>query len=157
MAARLKVFSWSDGLHAYTVATTSRAKALAAWDFNRDLFKDGEAREIKGGADYDRALAAPGVTVKRGLGARAGEVRALKPSKSKLRLPQPSKADLARVARLQADIAALAEDQKAKAAAIERQQQALARKLSQSSSVFEAKRAALEQKLAAAKSRLAPG
>src|SRR5665213_504843 len=125
MAARLKVFSWSDGLHAYTVATTSRAKALAAWDFNRDLFKDGEAREIKGGGDYDRALAEPGVTVKRGLGASAGEVKALKP---KPRPPQPSKADLARVARLQADIAALAEDQRAKAAAIERQQQALARK-----------------------------
>lgn len=28
--AKLKVFTWSDGFHAYTVATTSRARALAA-------------------------------------------------------------------------------------------------------------------------------
>ena len=77
--ARLKVFSWSDGLHAYTVATTSRAKALAAWGFSRDLFKDGEAEEIKAGIDHDRALAQPGVTVRRGLGASAGDVESLKP------------------------------------------------------------------------------
>jgi len=26
-----RVFTWSDGLHAYTVAVSSKAKALAAW------------------------------------------------------------------------------------------------------------------------------
>ena len=49
MAAKLKVWRWSDGSHADTVATTSRAKALAAWGVTRDLFKDGDAREITEG------------------------------------------------------------------------------------------------------------
>jgi hypothetical protein len=49
MARKLKVFSWSDGLHDYTVAATSRAKALEAWDVGRDLFKDGTAKEISEG------------------------------------------------------------------------------------------------------------
>ncbi len=56
----------SDGFHAYTVATTSRAKALAAWGVTRDLFKDRDAAELTTGADYDTALAQPGETVRRG-------------------------------------------------------------------------------------------
>jgi hypothetical protein len=140
MARRLKVFCWSDGLHAYTVATSSRAKALAAWGFNRDLFRDGEAREIKEGADHDRALAAPGVTVKRGLGTDAGDVEALKPAKPKREPARPSRADMARVARLEADLAALAADRDARRAAIERQRQTLAQDEARLSSTFEARR-----------------
>jgi len=154
MAARLKVFCWSDGLHAYTVATSSRAKALAAWGFNRDLFKDGEAREIKDGADHDRALASPGVTVKRGLGASAAEVQSLKPPKPRRVPPRPSKADMARVAHLEAEIAALAEDRRAKAAALDREQRALAEKQARLSLAFEARRAALDEKLQAARMKL---
>ena len=43
MAAKLKVFRYSDGFHAWTVAASSRPKALAAWGVKRDLFKDGSA------------------------------------------------------------------------------------------------------------------
>jgi hypothetical protein len=154
MAARLKVFCWSDGLHAYTVAASSRAKALAAWGFNRDLFKDGEAKELKDGADYDRALASPGVTLKRGLTAGAGKVEALKPSKPKRPPPQPSKADWARVARLEAELAALADGRDAKAAAFDRQRQALAEKEAKLGRAFDAGRARLDEKLKAARAKL---
>ena len=75
MPARLKVFRWSDGLAAYTLAATSRAKALAAWDFHRDLFKSGEAQEVKGGEDYRRALEQPGQTFRRSLVGRGGRKR----------------------------------------------------------------------------------
>jgi hypothetical protein len=156
MAARMKVFCWSDGLHAYTVATTSRAKALAAWGFHRDLFKDGEAREVTSGADHDRALASPGVTIKRGLGVSAGQVEALKPAKPKRKPPGPSKADLERVARLEKQMAALTEDQRAQTAALEREQQGLDQKKARVTAAAESRRRALEEKLKAARSRLPP-
>jgi hypothetical protein len=63
MARKLKVFSWSDGLHDYTVAASSRAKALEAWDVGRDLFKDGTAREVSEGEARDAALAEPEAVV----------------------------------------------------------------------------------------------
>ena len=154
MVARLKVFCWSDGLHAYTVATSSRAKALAAWGFNRDLFKDGEAQEIKVGADHDRALASPGVTVKRGLAADAGKVEALRPPKPGREPRRPGKADFQRVERLEADIAALAEDRRAKAAAFERQRQTLTEQETRLSAASEARRESLENKLRAARAKL---
>ena len=156
MAARLKVFCWSDGLHAYTVATSSRAKALAAWGFNRDLFKDGEAKEIKAGADHDRALASPGVTVKRGLGVSAGEVEALKPATPRRRPNRPKKLDLERVAKLEAELAALDKDEAAKTAEIEREQQALDRKTASLSRNFEARRTRLDARLHAARAKAEP-
>jgi hypothetical protein len=67
MTARLKVSTWSDGFHRYTVATSSRAKALEVWGFRRDLFKTGDAQQIAAGDDYQEALAHPGVSVERGL------------------------------------------------------------------------------------------
>ena len=99
--AKLKVFTWSDGFHAYTVATTSRAKALTAWGVARDLFKDGDAREITDGADHDAALAQPGETVRRGLSVDVGKVsRVAKPK-------PPNKADVERVAALERELDAL--------------------------------------------------
>ncbi|MBF6603782.1 MAG: hypothetical protein ITG03_12555, partial [Sphingorhabdus sp.] len=52
MAQKLKVFAWSDGFHAFTVATSSKPKALAAWGMGQDIFKSGLAREIHDGAAY---------------------------------------------------------------------------------------------------------
>ncbi len=99
--AKLKVFTWSDGFHAYTVAATSRAKALAAWGVTRDLFKDGEASEVSAGADHDAALARPGETIRRGLSVDVGQVKAV----SKPRAPK--KAAVERVATLEREVAAL--------------------------------------------------
>jgi hypothetical protein len=159
---RLKVFTWSDGLHAYTVAASSRAKALAAWGFSRDLFKTGEAQEITAGGDHDRALANPGEMIERGLKVDVGKIRAIKPPPAKPASdalsppPGPSKADLARVARLQADLEALTKDHDAKAGALDREREALDAKAAAQASAFRAKRRALEDKLKLAQAKAAP-
>jgi hypothetical protein len=99
--AKLKVFTWSDGFHAYTVAATSRAKALAAWGVTRDLFKDGDAAELTTGPDHDTALAQPGVIVRRGLKVDVGKV------KTAPKVRAPKKADVDRVATLEREVTAL--------------------------------------------------
>jgi hypothetical protein len=71
MAARLKVFVTSDGLTDYVVATTSRAKALAAWGVRQDLFKEGRAEETADPALVNAALAKPDEVLTRSKGAKA--------------------------------------------------------------------------------------
>lgn len=73
MAAKLKVFTWSDGFHAFTVAASSRPKALEAWGVDQDLFKTGLAHEVDDGADRDAALASPGAVISRGLSVDVGK------------------------------------------------------------------------------------
>lgn len=75
MAPRLKVFSWSDGFHVFTVATSSRAKALKAWGSSQDLFATGLATEVFEGADHSAALAAPGEVMQRGLLVDTGAIK----------------------------------------------------------------------------------
>ena len=75
MARALKTFCYSDGFHAWTVAATSRPRALAAFGVKRDLFKDGSAKEIDSGPDRDAALNAPGELIERGLSVDIGEQR----------------------------------------------------------------------------------
>jgi hypothetical protein len=74
MAAKLKVFTWSDGFHAFTVATTSRPKALEAWGSRQDLFASGLPCPLTEGPDYDAALASPGQVIERGLTVDIGKV-----------------------------------------------------------------------------------
>ena len=74
MPGRLKVFTWSDGFHAFTVAAPSRPKALEAWGVIQDLFKTGLAREISEGADHDAALKSPGTVIETGISVDAGKV-----------------------------------------------------------------------------------
>ncbi|RZJ89203.1 MAG: hypothetical protein EON88_20185 [Brevundimonas sp.] len=102
MAARLKVFSWSDGFHAYTVATSSRPKALAAWGSEQDLFQTGLAHQITEGPDVDAALKSPGEVIKRGEAVDVGEAAPVK------RKPDAAahKAE-AKLAALKADLEAL--------------------------------------------------
>ncbi len=85
MAAKLKVFTWSDGFHAFTVAASSRQKALAAWGVGQDLFKTGLAHEVNEGADRDAALASPGAVISRGLSVDIGKAttRKAKPANAK--------------------------------------------------------------------------
>jgi len=63
MARTPKVFTWSDGFHRYVVAATSRTRALEAWGFDRDLFKEGAAQQIENGPGFDQALADPGKVI----------------------------------------------------------------------------------------------
>ena len=65
MAPRLKVFCTTNGLTQYVVATSSRAKALAAWGTKQDLFKEGMASETNEAALVEAALAHPGEVVTR--------------------------------------------------------------------------------------------
>ena len=65
MAPRLKVFCTTNGLTTYAIATSSKAKALAAWGTKQDLFKEGLASETNEAALVEAALAAPGEVVTR--------------------------------------------------------------------------------------------
>lgn len=106
MARALKVFSYSDGFHSWTVAATSRAKALEAWGVKRDLFKDGAAVEAELGPDREAALKAPGELIERGLSVDIGKVEKTKaPKAAKAR--GPSAKDVARVELLEEELAAL--------------------------------------------------
>ncbi|WP_312145687.1 hypothetical protein [Brevundimonas sp.] len=74
MAPRLKVFEWSDGFHRFTVAASSRPKALAAWGVQQDIFASGLAREVPEAEDAEAARARPGEVIERGLAVDVGEV-----------------------------------------------------------------------------------
>lgn len=118
MAAGLKVFTWSDGFHAFTVAASSRPKALEAWGIDQDLFKTGLAHEIDEGADRDAALASPGAVISRGLSVDVG--------KAAKRKPQPSNARAkAKLKALEADLETLDADQAEAVQALDDRQAAL--------------------------------
>lgn len=124
MARALKTFCYSDGFHAWTVATTSRAKALEALGMKRDLFKDGFAREIDSGPDREAALKSPGELIKRGLLVDVDKV-------IKAASPKAPKADgnlakaRARVETLEAALDALDAAQAAETEAVNAQREAL--------------------------------
>ena len=115
MAARLKVFSTSNGLTESLIAVSSKAKALEAWGSRQDLFKQGLARETDDPASVELALARPGEVVTRSVleaGALEAALAALpktKKDKAKPGKPEkkrgPSKEALERVAKLEAKLA----------------------------------------------------
>lgn len=97
MARAPKIFTWSDGFHRYTVAETSRAKALAAWETDRDLFKEGVAQENPDAPDANAALAAPGAVIRRAeAGLKAAVEKMPKPAKPKAPSQAVMKRDLER-------------------------------------------------------------
>jgi hypothetical protein len=121
MAPKLKVFTWSDGFHAFTVAASSRPKALDAWGSKQDLFATGLASQLTGGADYEAALASPGDVITRGLAIDVGKIGKAKPTKSS----GPSKAKRARIEKLQAALADLDETHQSAIADLDARQAAL--------------------------------
>ena len=146
--AKLKVFTWSDGFHAYTVATASRAKALAAWDVERDLFKDGEAREVTEGDDHDSALNNPGEVIKRGVGVDVGKIsRVAKPK-------APKKADVERVAALEQELADLRAAHDTDSGKLEDRRQHLDAEAAALDRDFEARSSALSTRLDDARRKL---
>lgn len=126
MARALKVFSYSDGFHSWTVAATSRAKALEAWGVKRDLFKDGSAVEAKEGPDKEAALKAPGELIERGLSVDIGKVEKTRAPKAKPK-KGPSAKDVARVEALEGELAELDAAQDAETQALEARRIALNR------------------------------
>ena len=119
--AKLKVFTWSDGFHAFTVATTSKPKALQAWGIGGDIFKTGLASEITEGPDHDAALKSPGEVIERGLAIDVGKM-------SKARKPKLDAASVkarARIAALESDLAGLDDAQAAETATMDTRRAAL--------------------------------
>ena len=148
MARKLKVFSWSDGLHDYTVATTSRVKALAAWDVGRDLFKDGTAREIAEGRAREAALEAPETVITTPAGGLGAALKAL-PARARRK---PSKAETARaekLAALKADLEAVEDEAEASELAFAERRSALDAEEAAAIEGFEARRTALEKAIRA--------
>ena len=139
MARKLKVFCYSDGFHSWTVASSSRSKALEAWGVKRDLFKDGSAKEIDIGPDREAALASPGELIERGLAVDIGKVE---------RTAAPKKAKRASdVKALEAELAALDEAQAEEKAALEAERQALDRRQAKARDELKAKLKAARAKL----------
>ncbi len=161
MAPRLKVFTWSDGFHAFTVAAPSRPKALAAWGMERDISASGLAREIREGADYDAALARPGEVIERGLAVDVGEVAPRrKTTKTKRAAPAaspvPSPAARERVRGLEAELKALERDQAAARRDLEAEATRVARALERLKQTQERERDRLQGRLDKARAALKP-
>ena len=127
MAPRLKVFVTSDGLTDYVVATSSKAKALAAWGSHQDLFKTGFAHETDDANLRAAATAQPGEVLRRPAGTR-GDLAKLKPAK-KAATPKkavgPSQAALKKVADLEKRLTAAEASHAAAMDDLERRRQAL--------------------------------
>ena len=147
MAPRLKVFTWSDGFHAHTVATTSRAKALAAWGIGQDIFQSGLAHEIKSGPDHDAALTTPGQVVERGEAVDVGKL-------SKAKTPRragPDKARRAKIERLEQQLEALDQARAHEEEELARDEAALRRRAEQARTTYDKKHSALRRDLKAAR------
>jgi len=156
MARKLKVFCYSDGFHSWTVAASSRAKALDAWGVKRDLFKDGSAREIDVGPDREAALASPGELIERGLSVDIGKVERTKAPKAKPK-PEKPKSDAkarARVEALEVELDALDEAQEEETATLGAEREALERRAAALTKRQRKARADLKAKLKAARAKL---
>lgn len=146
MARAPKVFTWSDGFHRYTVAATSRAKALAAWETDRDLFKEGVAYEAPDAPDAKAALAAPGAVIRRAEGGLKSAVEKLPKPKA-----APKKADKAEAERrrklveAEAALETAETEQRDAEAELERRRRALETEAAALSDSWTTRRATLEQ------------
>jgi hypothetical protein len=150
MAPRLKVFVTSDGLTDYVVATTSKAKAQAAWGIRQDVFKEGLARETDDPELVAAATARPGEVLRRPARTR-GELAKLKPAPK----PKgPSKAALKKVSDLEQRMAALDAAQAKAEAQLDRQRAELDRKAEAEAADYAAQREKLETALSAARQAL---
>ena len=154
MTRKLKVFCYSDGFHSWTVAASSRARALEAWGVRRDLFKDGSAREIDVGPDKAAALASPGELIERGLAVDIGKVERTKPPKPKPEKPKSDAKARAKVAGLEAGLEALDEAQAAETAALEAEREALEKRARDAARRQRKARETLKARLKAARAKL---
>ena len=148
MAPRLKVFTWSDGFHAFTVATSSRPKALEAWGVSQDLFKSGLARQIDEGPDHDAALKSPGQVIERGLSIDVGEVKPARKPK------RPSAAVRRKVEALETELAALDQRQVREKAELEEKARTVAEAQARLEKQQAKARDALRARLRAAREKL---
>ena len=146
MARAPKVFTWSDGFHRYTVAATSRAKALAAWETDRDLFKEGVAQEASDAPDARAALAAPGAVIRRAEGGVPAEVAKLPKTKPASKKAYKAEAERKRkLAEAEAALDAAEAEQRDAEADLERRRRDLDAEAAALSDSWTSRRAKLEQ------------
>lgn len=152
MARKPRVFTWSDGFHRYVVAATSRAGALEAWGFDRDLFREGAAQEIQDGPGHDRALASPGevieIDVSSGVEAASREAR---PKTAKA----PDAAGRRKLEALREKLAAQDAEAQAEEDAFEARRQALEEERVKAAQAREKARKKLTAEIAALRAKLA--
>jgi hypothetical protein len=168
MAPRLKVFLTSDGLTDYAVATSSKAKALAAWGSHQDLFKTGLAHETDDPELVAAATAQPGEVLRRPANARAALAR-LKPPTRKAAAAAPGKVEpakvepvkagpspaaLKKVADLERRLADLEAEHRAAVADLQRRRAELERQAAALEAEHAAKRARFDMALSAARRAL---
>lgn len=153
MPPRLKVFVTSDGLTDFVVATTSKAKALAAWGVHQDVFKTGLAHETADADLVASATAKPGEVLRRPAGTR-GELAKLKPAKAAPKPKAPSKTTLKKVADLERRIAELDAAHEKAAADIARERTELERREAALARSHAGRRKTLEAALSAARQAL---
>ena len=154
MAPRLKVFVTSDGLTDFAVATSSKAKALAAWGVRQDVFKEGQAHETDDPELVAAATARPGEVLRRPAGSR-GELAKLKSVKAPPKPKGPSKAALKTIATIEAQLAALDDGYEQAKAELARKRDELDRRAEAQAAEYAKTRVKLETALSAA--RRAPG
>ena len=142
MASRLKVFVTSDGFTDYVVATSSRAKALAAWGARQDLFATGGAYETDDAKLAEAACARPGEVLRRPREMRPVKTR-LRPQAAAPRRPGPTPAQVRKARDLEAKLTTAAAAYDAELRAIEAERAAI-----------EARRARLESDYLALRHRL---
>lgn len=146
--ARLKVFTWSDGFHAFTVAASSRPKALEAWGVEQDLFKSGLAQEVHDGPDHAAALKAPGEVIERGLAVDVGKA-------APARRPRgPSKAARQKVAQFETALAELDQRHDDEAATLAERVAVLAREQDALARIHKRERDRLLARLKAAREKI---
>jgi hypothetical protein len=148
MARAPKVFTWSDGFHRYTVAETSRAKALAAWETDRDLFKEGVAQEAPDTPDAKAALAAPGTVIRRAEGGLKSAVEALPKAKPKPKADQAEAKRKQALAEAEAALEAAQTEQRDAGADLERRRRDLDAEAAALSGSWAKRRGVLEQTIA---------
>lgn len=152
MAPRLKLFEWSDGFHVFTVAASSRPKALAAWGSSQDLFSTGLAKEVDDSPDATSARASPGTVIERKLDVRLPAAAPKKGGTKKAR--QPSAADRRRVEEAQHALDELDTTHDEAARGLDEELQALRARRDEERAAYEAERERLLARLEKARAKL---
>jgi len=152
MAPRLKLFEWSDGFHTFTVAASSRPKALAAWGSSQDLFATGLAKEIDESPDADAAKASPGTVIERKLDVKLPAASPKKGGTKRAR--QPSAADRRRVEEAERALDDLDATHHEAARQLDEELQALRERREEERTAYEAQREKLHARLEKARAKL---
>lgn len=152
MAPPLKLFEWSDGFHTFTVAASSRPKALAAWGSGQDLFATGLAKEIDDSPDGEAAKASPGTVIERKLDVK---LPAPVPKKNQTKKAQkPSAADRKRLQAAQLALDDLDTMHGQAAQRLDEELQALKTRRAEERQAYEEQREKLQDRVEKARARL---